>query len=219
MAVPSRKVPWLEEWLISNFPCNLTRNITSGCLENLANFPWFFYQFWLPHLYISHLEGWENVLSELEFKRVEYVVSPWAESARRAYIVTEIRESCVTSFSPGIGQGRVTANLQGAPIDDALAITDRDAVEMVRGILVRRGCLFSSDLYARACRHPCKSHDGNVEVVLRWSICNADSQRMFFARICRHVTLAASFWIALKTLQRVAALQKSQTIVRNGVFY
>lgn len=32
----------------------------------------------------------------------------------------------------GIGQGRVTTNLQGAPIDDAVFVTDKEAVEMVR---------------------------------------------------------------------------------------
>ena len=32
----------------------------------------------------------------------------------------------------GIGQGRVTTNLKGAPIDDAVFVTDKEAVEMVR---------------------------------------------------------------------------------------
>ena len=36
------------------------------------------------------------------------------------------------NFSPGIGQGRVTSNLNGAPIDDAVFVTDKEAVEMVR---------------------------------------------------------------------------------------
>ena len=35
-------------------------------------------------------------------------------------------------YSSGIGQGRVTSNLQGAPIDDAVFVTDKEAVEMVR---------------------------------------------------------------------------------------
>ena len=56
-----------------------------------------------------------------------------------------------------------------------------------------------------------------VKVVLHWSICNADSQRMFFARNCRHVTLVASCWIAFKNLQRVAALQIAQNVIRNWV--
>ena len=52
-------------------------------------------------------------------------------------------------------------------------------------------------------------------------ICIANLQRRFttyfFARICRHVTLVARFWIAFKTLQRVAALQLSQNVSRNIV--
>ena len=32
----------------------------------------------------------------------------------------------------GIGQGRVTSNLDGAPVDDAVFVTDKEAVEMVR---------------------------------------------------------------------------------------
>ena len=58
-----------------------------------------------------------------------------------------------------------------------------------------------------------------VKVVLHSSICNANLIRnaCFFARICRHVTLVARFLIAFKNLQRVAALQISHVIVRNGV--
>ncbi|WAR18382.1 CYSK-like protein [Mya arenaria] len=35
-----------------------------------------------------------------------------------------------SSITEGIGQGRVTENMKGAPIDDALCILDKDAVEM-----------------------------------------------------------------------------------------
>lgn len=38
----------------------------------------------------------------------------------------------------GIGQGRVTANLKGAPIDDAVFVTDKEAVEMVRQSVICR---------------------------------------------------------------------------------
>ena len=40
--------------------------------------------------------------------------------------------SYVEIVSPGIGQGRVTSNLNGAPIDDAVFVSDKEAVEMVR---------------------------------------------------------------------------------------
>ena len=38
----------------------------------------------------------------------------------------------ICTYISGIGQGRVTSNLQGAPIDDAVFVTDKEAVEMVR---------------------------------------------------------------------------------------
>ena len=38
-------------------------------------------------------------------------------------------------MSAGIGQGRVTQNLKGAPVDYALLIKDSEAVEMVGRIV------------------------------------------------------------------------------------
>lgn len=35
------------------------------------------------------------------------------------------------SITEGIGQGRVTNNLEGAPIDDSLHVPDEESVEMV----------------------------------------------------------------------------------------
>ena len=37
-----------------------------------------------------------------------------------------------SSITEGIGQGRVTQNLQGAPIDGAVLVPDVQAVKMVR---------------------------------------------------------------------------------------
>ncbi|CAH1792152.1 unnamed protein product [Owenia fusiformis] len=44
-----------------------------------------------------------------------------------------------SSITEGIGQGRVTKNLEGAPIDDALAIRDTDAVENTFRLLYEEG--------------------------------------------------------------------------------
>ncbi|XP_070576607.1 uncharacterized protein [Ptychodera flava] len=43
------------------------------------------------------------------------------------------------SITEGIGQGRVTENLKGAPIDDALPITDKEAVEWTFRLLHEEG--------------------------------------------------------------------------------
>jgi len=45
-----------------------------------------------------------------------------------------VRESPGTPA--GIGQGRVTQNVRGAPVDYALLIKDAEAVAMVRGVIV-----------------------------------------------------------------------------------
>ncbi|EDV26655.1 uncharacterized protein TRIADDRAFT_50088 [Trichoplax adhaerens] len=44
-----------------------------------------------------------------------------------------------SSITEGIGQGRVTANLQGAPVDDAVSISDFDAVNMTFRLLHEEG--------------------------------------------------------------------------------
>lgn len=44
----------------------------------------------------------------------------------------KLERSDGSSITEGIGQGRVTANLKDAPIDDAHTILDTDAVRMVR---------------------------------------------------------------------------------------
>jgi len=44
-----------------------------------------------------------------------------------------------SSITEGIGQGRVTNNLQGAPVDDALCITDDRTLPMVFRLLIEEG--------------------------------------------------------------------------------
>jgi cysteine synthase A len=44
-----------------------------------------------------------------------------------------------TSITEGIGQGRVTANLEGAPIDDAFRIPDEEALPVVFDLLLHEG--------------------------------------------------------------------------------
>lgn len=43
----------------------------------------------------------------------------------------KLERSDGSSITEGIGQGRVTDNIKGAPIDDAICVLDKDAVEMV----------------------------------------------------------------------------------------
>ena len=50
-----------------------------------------------------------------------------------------------TSITEGIGQGRVTANIEGAPIDEAYQIPDEEALPIVFDLLLEEGlCLGGS---------------------------------------------------------------------------
>jgi len=48
------------------------------------------------------------------------------------------------SITEGIGIGRITANLEGAPIDDAVLVEDRDTVRSVYRLLYEEGLFLGS---------------------------------------------------------------------------
>ena len=49
-----------------------------------------------------------------------------------------------SSISEGIGQGRITANLEGAPVDDAFQITDEEALPYIFDLVVEEGLVLGS---------------------------------------------------------------------------
>ena len=56
----------------------------------------------------------------------------------------ELRTDGGSSITEGIGTGRVTANLEGAPIDDAIRISDAETVHFVYRLLREEGLLLGS---------------------------------------------------------------------------
>jgi cysteine synthase A len=44
-----------------------------------------------------------------------------------------------SSITEGIGQGRITANLEGAPIDDAVQIPDEEALPYIYDLIIEEG--------------------------------------------------------------------------------
>ncbi|QFR32091.1 cysteine synthase A [Ancylobacter sp. TS-1] len=66
-------------------------------------------------------------------------------AALYSYYTTGVLKSEGSSITEGIGQGRITANLEGAPIDTAYQIPDAEAVQIVFDLLEHEGlCLGSS---------------------------------------------------------------------------
>jgi len=60
-------------------------------------------------------------------------------SAIYSWIKTGALHAEGTSITEGIGQGRVTANLEGAPIDDAYQIPDEEALPVIFDLLEHEG--------------------------------------------------------------------------------
>ena len=56
----------------------------------------------------------------------------------------ELKANGPGSVTEGIGIGRVTQNLEGTPIDDAVSITDPEAIEIVYRLLYAEGLLLGS---------------------------------------------------------------------------
>jgi cysteine synthase A len=58
-----------------------------------------------------------------------------------SFVKTGKLESTGSSISEGIGQGRITGNLENAPIDDAFQIPDTEMVPMIYDLLQHEGLL------------------------------------------------------------------------------
>lgn len=66
-------------------------------------------------------------------------------AAMYSYFKTGELKSEGSSITEGIGQGRVTANVEGAPIDEAFQITDQEALPVAFDLLRKEGlCVGSS---------------------------------------------------------------------------
>lgn len=83
-------------------------------------------------------------LKELN-KDIRIVAADPMGAAIYSYIKTGELKSEGSSISEGIGQSRITANLEGAPIDDAYQVTDLEALPVAFDLLKKEGlCVGSS---------------------------------------------------------------------------
>lgn len=78
-------------------------------------------------------------------KDIRCVVSDPLGSKIFSWVKTGALETTGGSITEGIGQGRVTANLEGAPIDDAYRIEDPEALDVIYKLVLEEGlCLGGS---------------------------------------------------------------------------
>jgi cysteine synthase len=72
------------------------------------------------------------------------LVDPPGSSLYEYFKHGELKSDGGSSITEGIGTGRVTANLDGAPIDDALRISDAETMRFVYRLLREEGLLLGS---------------------------------------------------------------------------
>ncbi|WP_204141716.1 cysteine synthase A [Halomicronema sp. CCY15110] len=70
---------------------------------------------------------------------IQCVVADPMGSGLYSYVKTGEVSSSGNSITEGIGNGRVTANMQGAPADDAIQVTDPEALKTVYQLLYQDG--------------------------------------------------------------------------------
>ena len=68
------------------------------------------------------------------------VADPMGAALYSYYTIGELK-SAGSSVTEGIGQGRVTANLEGAPVDFAFQISDEEALPIIFDLVVEEGLL------------------------------------------------------------------------------
>lgn len=103
------------------------------------------------------------------------------------------------SITEGIGQGRVTANLDGAPIDDAFEIPDEEALPWIFSLLEKEGlCLGGSTgiNVAGAVRLAQQLGKGHVIVTILADYGTRYQSKLFNPEFLRSKNLPAPDWLA-----------------------
>ncbi|CAL1535504.1 unnamed protein product, partial [Lymnaea stagnalis] len=113
------------------------------------------------------------------------------------------------SITEGIGQGRLTDNLKGAPIDDASVVMDKDAVNMTFRLLHEEGFLVgaSSGLNVASAYEVAKSMGPGHTIVT----CLCDNGQRYFAKLFNKNVLKQRG--LLETLLSIYGLPASRTMV------
>jgi cysteine synthase A len=91
------------------------------------------------------IAGISRYLKERHAGVVVALADPLGASMYHWYKDGELRRTEGSSITEGIGQGRITANIAQAQVDDAFLVSDEEALAVVFGLLAEEGlCVGSS---------------------------------------------------------------------------
>jgi len=144
------------------------------------------------------LAGVAMALKARNAKIVTAVADPLG-AAIYSWIKTGELKAEGNSITEGIGQGRVTANLQGAPIDDAFQIPDEEALPLIFELLEKEGlCLGGSSgiNVAGAIRLAKQLGPGHVIVTILADYGTRYQSKLFNPEFLRSKNLPVPGWLA-----------------------
>jgi len=116
-----------------------------------------------------------------------------------SWIKTGTLEMNGSSITEGIGQGRVTANLDGAPIDDAYQIPDAEALPLIFDLLMHEGLCMGGSTginVAGAIRMAKEMGPGHTIVTVLCDYGNRYQSKLFNPNFLRDKGLPVPPWLA-----------------------
>jgi cysteine synthase A len=123
-------------------------------------------------------------------------------AALYSYYTTGVLKSEGTSITEGIGQGRITKNLEGAPVDIAFQIPDAEAVTLIFDLLAQEGlCLGGSTgiNVAGAIRLARELGPGHIIVTVLCDYGTRYQTRLFNPEFLRSKNLPVPAWLERKS--------------------
>ena len=123
-------------------------------------------------------------------------------AALYSYYTTGVLKSEGTSITEGIGQGRITKNLEGAPVDVAFQIPDAEAVTLIFDLLEQEGlCLGGSTgiNVAGAIRLARELGPGHTIVTVLCDYGTRYQTRLFNPEFLRSKNLPVPTWLERKS--------------------
>jgi len=133
--------------------------------------------------------------------RIKIALADPMGAALYSYYTTGELKSSGSSITEGIGQGRVTANLEGAPVDFAYQITDDEALPIIFDLVIQEGLLLGGSTginIAGAIRLARELGPGHTIVTL---LCDSGARyasKLFNPAFLRSKNLMVPAWLEAK---------------------
>ncbi|WP_114391567.1 cysteine synthase A [Oleisolibacter albus] len=131
--------------------------------------------------------------------RIRTVLADPMGSALYAWKKTGVLKAEGNSITEGIGQGRVTANLADAPIDDAVQVPDTEALPVIFGLLKQEGLVLggSSGINVAAAMQVARSlGPGHTVVTILCDHGTRYQSKLFNPSFLREKNLPVPDWLA-----------------------